>query len=61
MSIKDFTVADFDTQTGLTLGESKVDEATDDAQSKAQGMCGTGLNCTGGGGQCGTRLRCAGG
>lgn len=61
MSIKDFTVADFDTQTGLTLGESKVDEATNDAQPKAQGRCGFGAGCAGGGGQCGFGAGCAGG
>ena len=58
MSIKDFTF-DFAAQKNLALGEYKVD-TNDDAQSKAQGMCGTGYQCTGGG-QCGYGIRCAGG
>lgn len=61
MSIKDFAV-EFDAQAGLMLGQTVADETTDDnAQSKAQGMCGTGYRCTGGGGMCGTGYRCAGG
>ena len=61
MSIKDFAV-EFDAQAGLMLGQVTVDETTDDnAQSKVQGMCGTGYRCTGGGGQCGVGYRCAGG
>lgn len=48
MSIKDFAV-EFDAQAGLMLGQVTVDETTDDnAQSKAQGMCGTGYRCAGG-------------
>ena len=56
MSIKDFA-ADFDARTGLALGECKAD---DSAQAKAQGMCGGGLNCAGGGGRCSYGSRCSG-
>ena len=56
MTIKDF-VADFDAKSGLTFGEYKAD----DAQAKAYGMCGSGYNCSGGGGQCGASYECAGG
>lgn len=57
MSIKDFT-ADFDARAGLALGECKAD---DSAQAKAQGRCGFGAGCAGGGGQCGFGAGCAGG
>ena len=57
MSIKDFKI-DFDAQKSLALGEYKADE---NIQAKAQGMCGTGLQCAGGGGQCGFGVRCTGG
>lgn len=60
MAIKDFA-AEFDAQAGLTFGEYKTDDATDAAQSKAQGMCGTGYRCSGGGGMCGTGYQCSGG
>ena len=59
MSIKDFKI-DFDSKTGLMLGECKND-TNDAAQSKAHGACGYGIGCAGGGGQCGYGLRCAGG
>ena len=59
MSIKDFA-ADFDPKTSLALGECKVEDATQ-TQSKAQGACGFGVGCAGGGGQCGFGVRCAGG
>ena len=57
MSIKDFKI-DFDSKAGLAFGEHKAEE---NVQAKAQGMCGTGYQCAGGGGQCGTGYRCAGG
>ena len=60
MSIKDFKGVAFDSKSGLTLGEHKADN-TNDAQSKAQGICGSGFNCAGGGGYCGGGFNCAGG
>ena len=59
MSIKDFAVA-FDTKTGLALGEYKTDATTEDAQSKAHGICSYGSECSGGGGQCSYGSRCGG-
>ena len=46
MSIKDFKI-DFDSKSGLALGEYKAD-TNDDEQSKAQGACGFGVGCAGG-------------
>jgi len=59
MAIKDFA-ADFDAQAGLTFGEYKADDAIDDAQSKAYGICSYGSECSGGSGMCSYGSRCGG-
>lgn len=59
MSIKDFKISAVDSSKGLSIGEYK-DAAEEKILSKADGRCGVGMNCAGGGGQCGVGMNCAG-
>ena len=57
MSLKDFKISAIDFSKGLSLGEFFK---SDDSQSKVHGVCGSGWNCTGGGGRCGSSWNCSG-
>lgn len=58
MSFKDFSFNQLSKESGLVVGKkmnAKIDS------SKVYGMCGSGYNCSGGGGQCGSSYNCSGG
>ena len=59
MTLKDFKISAVDTSKGLTLGEVKT-ETAEKISAKAQGACGMGYECAGGGGRCGMSYNCAG-
>ncbi len=58
MSFKDFKFSQLDQNAGICFG---ANEHVDEKESKVYGMCGGGLNCSGGGGMCGGGLNCSGG
>ena len=58
MSLKDFKISAVDSSQGLSLGEYSISEKI---SAKANGRCGYGAGCSGGGGQCGYGAGCSGG
>lgn len=57
MSLKEFDFAMLEAHQGILVGEFSETSYT----SKVYGICGYGVDCSGGGGQCGYSVNCSGG
>lgn len=60
MKLEQFEMSVFSVGEGLKIGQAIVNENRQ-TPSEAQGRCGSGFNCSGGGGQCGSGFNCGGG
>ena len=62
MRLSDFNLSMVNQEAAIVLGIPKtMSTLKADARSRVHGMCGGGMNCSGGGGQCGGGMNCGGG